>query len=104
MEIKLKNSEMIHLEIGPLFIEYLDDYNGGLESLLEDFKNKNNFFCIVNHFAYAIIASNYDKPLKYRECLRLIEITDLEKIVDFISDNMPTIQEQMQIKYRDKHF
>lgn len=103
MDIELKNGESIHLEIGPLFMEYLDDYDGGIEKLLADWKNKVNTMYISNHFAYAAIASNYDKPIDYRNTLKLIKLDDLIKIVEFVVDSLPTIQNHIN-NSKAKHF
>lgn len=40
MNLTLKNGETINLEVGPLFLEYLDDYEGGIEQLIADWKAK----------------------------------------------------------------
>ena len=36
MEIELKNGEKIILEVTSLFLEYIEDYEGGLEQLKKD--------------------------------------------------------------------
>lgn len=103
MNINLKNGKVVYLEVGPLFMEYLEDYNGGIENLLEDWKNKVNTMFIMNHFAYAIVASNYDEPINYRETLKLIYLEDLIKIVEFVTHNIPTIQNHIN-NQKAKHF
>ena len=42
----------------------------------------------VNHILYSVICSNYDEPLSYRQAVRLIQIDDMEKIADFVVDNI----------------
>ena len=48
MNLTLKNGETINLEVGPLFLEYLDDYEGGIEQLIADWKAKENLMYIIN--------------------------------------------------------
>lgn len=98
MKLELKNGEIIKLEIGVLFLEYLDDYNGGAKKVIEDFENKENFMYIANHFIYAAVASSYDTPLTYRQALKLVRLQDYEKIIDFISKNLDVIRESVDIK------
>lgn len=40
MEIELKNGEKIILEVTSLFLEYIEDYEGGLEQLKKMQKDK----------------------------------------------------------------
>lgn len=98
MELELKNGEIIKLEIGILFLEYLDDYSGGAKKVIEDFENKENFMYIANHFIYSAIASCYDSPLSYRQALRLVRMQDYAKIIDFISENLDVIKESIDNK------
>lgn len=98
MKLELKNGEVIKLEIGILFLEYLDDYAGGAKQVIEDFENKVNFMYIANHFIYSAIASCYDSPLTYRQALRLIRLQDYEKIIDFISENLDVIKKAIDDK------
>ncbi len=113
MEIELKTGEIIKLEIGILFLEYLDDYPGGAKKVIEDFENKINFMYIANHFIYSAIASCYDSPLSYRQALRLVRLQDYEKIIDFISKNLDVIKETVdnkpviqnnQVNFSARHF
>ncbi|MBQ9659418.1 MAG: hypothetical protein IJV31_11785, partial [Clostridia bacterium] len=93
MEIELKNGELLSLEVTPLLLEYLVEYEGGLEQLKKDAqgeKDKNGYtkqMYAINQLLYAIIASNYDQPLTYRQAVRLVKIEDIDKIVRFVISN-----------------
>lgn len=95
MEIELKNGEKIFLEVTPLILEYLEDYDGGVEQLKKDargVKDVNGYtktMYAANQLIYALIASNYDKPLTYRQAVRLVKIEDVTKIADFVINNIP---------------
>lgn len=98
MEIELKNGEKLILEVTPLLLEYIEDYEGGIEQLKKDAegnKDKNGYtksMYATNHILYSIIASNYDEPLTYRQAVRLVRLEDIEKIVDFVIKNTPEIE------------
>lgn len=95
LEIQLKNGENIILEVTPLLLEYIEDYEGGIEQLKKDAqgqKDKNGYtrtMYATNQLLYAIIASNYNTPLTYRQAVRLVKLEDIEKIVKFVIDNTP---------------
>ena len=95
MEIELKNGEKIVLEVTPLILEYLEDYDGGVEQLKKDakgVKDSNGYtrtMYAANQLIYALVASNYDKPLTYRQAVRLVKIEDVTKIADFVINNIP---------------
>lgn len=97
MEIELKNGEKLILEVTPLLLEYIEDYEGGLEKLKKDAqggKDKNGYtrrMYATNHILYAMIASNYDEPLTYRQAVRLVKLEDVENIVNFVISNTPEI-------------
>ena len=96
MEIQLKNGETLILEVTSLMLEYIEDYKGGINKLLEDAqgkKDKNGYtrsMYATNQLLYAIIASNYDKPLTYRQAVRLVKLEDVDRILDFIIKNTPS--------------
>ena len=96
MEIQLKNGETLILEVTSLMFEYIEDYAGGVEQLLKDAqgqKDKNGYtkrMYATNQLLYAIIASNYDTPLTYRQAVRLVKLEDIEKILEFIKNNVPS--------------
>lgn len=98
MEIELKNGEKLILEVTPLLLEYIEDYEGGIEQLKKDAegnKDKNGYtksMYATNHILYSIIASNYDEPLTYRQAVRLVRLEDVEKIVEFVIKNTPEIE------------
>lgn len=97
MEIELKNGEKLILEVTPLLLEYIEDYEGGFEKLKKDAeggKDKNGNtrrMYATNHILYAMIASNYDEPLTYRQAVRLVKLEDIENIVSFVINNTPDI-------------
>lgn len=97
LEIQLKNGENIILEVTPLLLEYIEDYKGGINQLLKDAQGKKDedgytrSMYATNQLLYAIIASNYDKPLTYRQAVRLVKLEDMDKILEFISKNIPSI-------------
>jgi len=51
---------------------------------------------------YSAVASNYDKPLSYREILRLVDFKDYEGIVDLVIDSIPMVQKELSNQV--KHF
>lgn len=97
MEIELKNGEKLTLEVTPLLLEYIEDYEGGIEQLKKDAqgnKDKNGYtksMYATNHILYSIIASNYDEPLTYRQAVRLVKLEDVEPIVKFVVKNTPEV-------------
>lgn len=105
MEIELKNGENITLEVSPLILEYIEDYKGGIEQLKKDAqgqKDKNGYtksMYATNQLLYAMIASNYDKPLTYRQAVRLVKLEDVDKIIKFANENIPTMKIE---EYQDK--
>ena len=100
MEIQLKNGETLILEVTSLMLEYIEDYAGGIEQLLKDAqgqKDKNGYtkrMYATNQLLYAIIASNYDTPLTYRQAVRLVKLEDIENILKFIQENVPSNEKQ----------
>lgn len=98
MEIELKNGEKIILEVTSLFLEYIEDYEGGIEQLKKDAegqKDKNGYtktMYATNQILYAIIASNYDEPLTYRQAVRLVKLEDIDLIINFVINNTPDIK------------
>jgi hypothetical protein len=101
MEIELKNGERIILEVSPLFLEYIEDYKGGIEQLKKDAQGKKDIngyskaMYATNQLLYAIIASNYDSPLTYRQAVRLVKLEDIDRIIKFINENTPNIKTQV---------
>lgn len=84
MQITLKNGKNIDLEITPLLLEYIEEYEGGIEQLQKDIDSNDKAMLAVNHILYSVICSNYDEPLTYRQAIRLIQIDDMDKIADFV--------------------
>lgn len=99
LEIQLKNGENIILEVTPLLLEYIEDYEGGIEQLKKDAqgqKDKNGYtktMYATNQLLYAIIASNYNTPLTYRQAVRLVKLEDIEEIIKFVIENTPSIKQ-----------
>lgn len=104
MNITLKNNKVISLEISPIFLEYLDEYDGGLDAIINDWKNQKNQIYIINYFIYAIIASNYDSPISYRESLRLVNFNDYNSIAEFIANNIQQLEGIISTNFKEKHF
>ncbi len=96
LEVQLKNGENIILEVTPLLLEYIEDYEGGIEQLKKDAqgqKDKNGYtktMYATNQLLYAIIASNYNTPLTYRQAVRLVKLEDIEQIINFVIENIPS--------------
>ena len=96
MEIVLKNGEKLKLELSGITLEYLEEYPGGIEQLKKD-KNgeidstgSTRRMCAINQMIYALIASNYDKPLTYRQAVRLVDVKDYDSICEWIIAQIPT--------------
>lgn len=107
MEIELKNGETLILEVSPLILEYVEDYEGGIEQLRKDAmgqkdeKGYTKTAYATNQLLYAIIASNYDKPLTYRQAVRLVKLEDVPRIVKFANENIPEMEnEEIKGKHR----
>ena len=102
MEIELKNGEKLILEVTPLILEYVEDYKGGIEQLKKDAqgqKDVNGYsktMYATNQLIYAVIASNYDAPLTYRQAVRLVKLEDIEKISKFVIDNLQEINQKAE--------
>jgi hypothetical protein len=100
MEIELRNGEKLILEVTPLILEYVEDYKGGIEQLKKDAqgqKDVNGYsktMYATNQLLYAMIASNYDVPLTYRQAVRLVKLEDVDRIIKFASENIPNINTQ----------
>ena len=99
MEIELKNGEKIILEVTPLLLEYIEDYEGGIKQLEKDAKGEKDesgrtkTAYVTNHLLYCAIASNYDELLTYRQAVRLVKLEDVEKIIDFMVENVSELKE-----------
>lgn len=108
MEIELKNGETLILEVSSLILEYLEDYKGGIEQLKKDAqgrKDSNGYtktMYATNQLLYAVIASNYDTLLTYRQAVRLVKLEDISKIVDFVIKNIPEINQETAVQERHR--
>lgn len=114
MEIVLKNGEKLNLEVTPLILEYLEDYEGGVEQLKKDAqgaKDKNGYtrtMYACNQLLYALIASNCDRPITYRQAVRLVNIEDVEGICNFVikslQENKEKITDEIESNSSNTHF
>lgn len=95
MEIILRNGEKIKLDWNPIILEYLEEYDGGIEQLKKDVEDKNCGFRTFNFIVYCCISAVYPEELSYREAVSLVDINDLDRIVAFIVKN---VNEMKQIK------
>lgn len=106
MEIELKNGEKLILEVSSLLLEFLEDYKGGIEQLKKDAQGEKDLngytrtMYATNHLLYAVIASNYDAPLTYRQAVRLVKLEDIDKIADFVIENIPTLNREERSEHR----
>lgn len=102
LEIQLKTGEKLKLEVTPLLFEYVEDYKGGIEQLTKDAQgniDENGYtktMYATNQLLYAIIASNYEKPLTYRQAVRLVNIEDTARIIEFINENISGFKENKE--------
>lgn len=92
MEITLKNGETIELDWNPIVLEYLEEYDGGIEQLKKDVEDKNCRFRTFNFIIYCAISSVYPRELGYREAVSLVNINDLDKIIAFITKHVNDMQ------------
>ncbi len=98
MEIELKNGEIITLEVSPLILEYVEEYEGGQKQLEKDAQGQldSNGYSrrmrATNHLIYSAIASNYSSNLTYRQAVKLVKLEDIEKILTFIAQNVPGLE------------
>lgn len=105
MKIELKNGEKLTLEVSSLMLEYVEDYKGGIEQLKKDAQggvDENGYtkrMYATNQLLYAIIASNYDTPLTYRQAVRLVKLEDISRIIQFVIENTPS-EEILQTQHR----
>lgn len=83
MEITFKTGEKLKLDWNPLVLEYLEDYDGGLEQLRIDLEKKETPFRVFNFIIYCFISAVYPDEIGYRETISLVDPNDYEKIVNF---------------------
>ncbi len=105
LEIELRNGEGLVLEVTPLFLEYAQDYEGGIEQLQIDANSSNKIANarVTNHLLYTIIASNYKEELSYSEAVRLVKVEDIAKIIGFINEELPEAKEVFNKSDKIKH-
>ena len=87
MKIILKNGKNVELDWNPIVLEYLEDYEGGINQLIDDIENENCRFKAFNHVIYSMLLATYPEELTYRQAVSLVNISDYEAITDFIISN-----------------
>ena len=106
MEITLRNGEVINLDWNPLILEYLEDYEGGIEQLKIDIQNKKQNFRTFNFMLYCVVSVAYPEELTYKEAVSLVDINDIERITTFIVEhvnNMKLSNSGQQDAKKSKH-
>lgn len=88
MELILKNGEKINLDWNSIVLEYLEEYDGGLQQLKIDIDDNACRFRVFNYVIYCLISAAYPKELSYREAVTLVNINDYDKIIAFIVQNV----------------
>ena len=94
MEITLRNGEKIQLDWNLIVIEYLEDYENGINQIYEDLINRSETFKTLNFIVYAFIAAVYPIEISYREAISLVNPNDLSRIIDFATEKMESFVEQ----------
>ena len=92
MEITLRNGEKIRLEWSSVILEYLEEYEGGIEQLRKDIDDTSIRFRTFNFILYCAVSSSYHKELGYREAIKLVDINDLDRIIEFIVQNVNSLK------------
>lgn len=109
MIITLKNNDRVELEWSLQVMEYLESYNTdegtGYRLLVKDMRKGKNRLRIMNTFIYALIRSNYEKPLTYSEVLKLVNFKDYEKLASFVEKNLKELDDfkKKDQKYINHH-
>lgn len=93
MKITLRNGKTIKLDWNPIILEYLEDYEGGIEQLKKDLNSKNHRFRTFNFIIYCMIAAIYPEELSYRKAVSLVDINDIDTIVMFVVSNVSKLKE-----------
>lgn len=88
MKITLKNGEEINLEWNAVVLEYLEDYEGGIEQLKQDIETKKHNFKTFNFVIFCMLSAVYPSELRYREAVGLVNINDYDKIITFVVENV----------------
>lgn len=103
MKLKLTNGEELEIILTPLILEYLEDYDGGIEGITNDINADRKLGYVANHFVYSLIASNLNHPIDYRQALNLVRFEDIGKLANFVIDNSESIK-QTKESIKNKHF
>ena len=83
MIITLKNGDRVELDYNFYILKYLETYKGGFKQLEKDMKNRRNSFELISTVIYALLRSNYDKPVTVEEAIKLIDMKDIPLISDW---------------------
>ncbi len=84
MEITLRNGKKINLDWNSLVLEYLEDYEGGIEQLKIDVQDEKHRFSTFNFILYCVVSVAYSEELTYRQAVSLVDINDIDRITRFI--------------------
>lgn len=88
MIITLKNGDKVELDYNFYILKYLEEYKGGYKQLEKDMKNRRNNFELISTVIYALLRSNYEKPLSIDEAIRLVEMKDIPRITDWFYEEL----------------
>lgn len=108
MKIQLKTGEEIELQISSLILEYIEDYEGGIDRLLKDAEGEKDergytrTMYATNHLLYCIIASNYEEELTPKQAIRLVKLEDVEKIILYAKKELEKIKSEEILKESNK--
>lgn len=108
MEIVLKTGEKITLEVSSLVLEYLEEYDGGIEQLKKDAKGEKDEYgysklmYVTNHMLYSIIASNYNSELTPKQAIRLVKLEDVPKIIEFLYEYLQKLELESESESNNK--
>lgn len=102
MEIILKNGKKQQIDFNPIVLEYLEEYEGGIEQIKQDIDDKNKRFYVFNYIIYCMLQASSERELGYREAVSLVDINDYEKIIDFIVNQFNKTK-QKDKKNKNKH-
>ena len=106
MEITLRNGETIKLDWNPLVLEYLEDYEGGIEQLKIDVQDERHRFRTFNFILYCVVSVVYPEELTYKEAVSLVDVNDIDRITTFIVEHvndMKLSNEEQESTKKSKH-
>lgn len=95
MELTLKTGKKVFLEWNSLVFEYLEEYKSGIEELNKDLNRDNSRMYACNHVIYSVIAASIDEEITYRQAVKLVNVEDISKIVDFVLNNVIKMEKDL---------